>query len=99
MNTKIRNTLSKLIAEKNQEEEPLSYKSCKQIASHIGCSANTLARLLALEGFKPTHNMKQDLEERLAQHLGFGSVEEMEDWVITETAIEDFRNFMRRENK
>ncbi|MFY7787672.1 MAG: hypothetical protein ACOVQA_07330 [Thermoflexibacteraceae bacterium] len=80
MNEKIRKKLSQRLAEKAgiKPTTTLTYKDCSKIAALLECDDNTIARLVALEKFKPTQILKPEMELKIAAFLGYPSYEKLE---------------------
>jgi hypothetical protein len=80
MNGKIRQKLMQRLATKAGiiTTKSLNYKDCQKIADHLDCDANTIARLADLPNFKATQTLKPDIEQKIADFLGYKSYENLE---------------------
>jgi hypothetical protein len=93
MNGKIRQKLIEKLAIKAglATTKSLSYKDCQKIADNLDCDANTIARLIGLPTFKPTQCLKPEMEEKIANFLGYKSYEGLEMSLIIDVVADHFK--------
>ncbi len=79
-----------LAGKANITETPLTYKHCAQIAFALDCDANSIARLFALPAFKATQSLKPELEQKIADYLGYRSYEALEEMLMHDFVTDTF---------
>lgn len=91
MHQKIRHKLIAYLAERTGiKETSYTYKHCAQIALVLDCDANSIARLFALPAFKPTQSLKPELEQKIAEYLGYKSFEALEEMLMHDIVTDNF---------
>jgi len=95
MNALIRQKLTEKLFEKAKMEyvPELTYKHCRALSIHLDCEPNSVARLLGLENFKATQLLSPELENKIADFLGYKSFEQLENLLMLEVVFFDFRDF------
>lgn len=93
MNGKIRTKLIAKLAIKAGlvTTKSLSYKDCQKIADCLECDANTIARLIDLPNFKPTQCLKPEMENKIADFLGYKSYEKLEMSLMIDIVADHFK--------
>lgn len=96
MNSQIRQKITQRLARKaGLNTEHITFKHCAHIASHLECDPNSVARLFGISSFKPTQMLKPDIEQKIADFLGFTDFEALEEALMHEIVWDKFQDYYK----